>query len=357
VTHIIATNEGASIIAQDGDVEAAHDVSAGDGLYTGSGLIYADNGPDAQVLLAANGASESWRDIDLSSPEPQSTTDWFRWFGSTLSDEGVPEAWEIMRLDDESRPNLHIRGSFFTRNDAIAVMMQSFGANLAPGDVVALDPDNPHAVVRASQQGLAPIGVVVEKGGLTLGMDMDGVAPELLAQADAAGWAGDIPKQQALMAQWHAAQEQGHEVAVAFAGIASVTLSASGPHPALGDELGVSSQSGLAQCQTEDGPVLGVALADWDGSGSVLALIRPRAADKTASAAEQASGTGLLPKGALQVQVHDSGLLPDQHPLITFYGDPGSRSWIEAKGVGWFTLRLAEPAPADVSFGWQTLGR
>jgi len=308
------------------------------------------------LLLAANGATESWRDVDLSSPEPQGTTDWFRWFGSTLSDDEVAEPLEIMRLNDDERPDLHIRGSFQTREEAIAVMMSSFGPELLPGEVVALDPLNANAVVRASLQGLPPIGVVVEEAGLTLGKDMDGVAPELIAAANAAGWAGDFAQQIELMQQWHAAQAQSNEVAVAFAGVAKVALSAGSPQPELGDQIGLSGQAGLAACQTGAGPIIGVALTEGDGSGSVLALIRPLATVTPAAASAPTAGTGLVPEGALQVQVQDSRLLPDQHPLITFYGDPGSRSWIEARGAGWFTLRLAEPSSAAVSFGWQVVG-
>jgi len=39
----------------------------------------------------------------------------------------------------------------------------------------------------------------------------------------------------------------------------------------------------------------------------------------------------------------------------SIYGDPGSRTWVEGKGEGWFVLRLSEPAPAAVNFGWTAL--
>ncbi len=364
VTHIIATNLGSSIVAQDGDVQAGHNVTAGDGLFTGSGLMYANQGDEARVMLAANGAAESWRDIDLSSPEPNRTTDWFRWFGSTVGD-GGPEPWEIMRLNDDVTPDLTIQGGYGSPFLSITMMLTSSDPTLTPGDVVALDPAKANAVVRAQKNGLLPIGVVVEGGGgLTLGVDMDGVAPDLLAQANAAGWTGDFALQTQLMEQWHDAQSHTDKVAVAFAGVAAVKVSSTGPAPELGDELCISSQAGKVQCHTGKEPVVGIALEDSNGSGSVLALVRPVGSKKSSDddddddeEATQSSGTGMLAMGATQVVVPAGGLQPDQHPLITFYGDAGSRSWIAAKGEGWFTLRLAEPAPADVHFGWQAASR
>ena len=51
--------------------------------------------------------------------------------------------------------------------------------------------------------------------------------------------------------------------------------------------------------------------------------------------------------------VYDSDLAPASHTVVSFYGDPGSRSWIAERGAGYIVVELAEPALADVEFGYQ----
>jgi hypothetical protein len=357
VTHIIATNALGSLVAENGNVEAKFDVTAGGALITGSGLVLANNGDSAKMQLAANGEMEFYRDIDLSKPEPNRTTDWFRWFGSDEAEGSSGELEEYMRLNDDIQPDLYIRGSYLSPQGSLAVKLHSADPSLEPGDVVALDPDSPGSVVRASAHGgLQALGVVVQDAGLVLGEDMDGVAPWLIQAANQAGWEGNVELKEQLMQQWADAQDGSNLVTVAIAGIVTVKLSAAAPAPALGDGLMVAHQDGLAQRQVGVALAFAMAMADGAGSGSVPALLRPGPSTSGEAALVAPSGTGLVPQGSVQVTVTSPGLRSDMNPLVTFYGDPGSRSWIAARGDGWFTLRLAEPAPADVSFGWQAAG-
>jgi hypothetical protein len=358
VTHIIATNALGSLVAQNGSVEAKFDVSAGGALVTGGGLVLANNGDAANMQLAGNGNVEFYRDADLSTPEPNRPTDWFRWFGS-VEVEGLAGALkEYMRLNDDQTPDLYIRGGYFSPQGSLAVLLPSADPSLEPGDVVALDPDSPGSVVRANAHGGLPaFGVVVEEAGVVLGEDMDGVAPWLIEAANQAGWAGNAGLQEQLMEQWVAAQDDSNRVMVAIAGIVPVKLAAGAPAPALGDGLMVAHLEGLAQRQVGVTPAFAMAMADGAGATSVPALLQPAAGAGSEAAVTAPSGTGLVPQASLQVTVTAPGLRADSNPLVTFYGDPGSRSWVSARGDGWFTLRLAEPAPADVHFGWQAAGR
>ena len=137
VTHIVATNELGSLVAENGSVEAKYNVTAGGALFTGGGLVYANNGDTAKMQLAANGDTEFYRDIDISTPEPNRTKDWFRWFGSDEAEGTVGKLTEYMRLNDDVTPDLYIRGSYMSPQSSLAVMMPSGDPSLGPGDVVA----------------------------------------------------------------------------------------------------------------------------------------------------------------------------------------------------------------------------
>lgn len=358
VTHIIATNALGSLVAQNGSVEAKFNVEAGGYVASELGLFQANGTPTAQGQFAANGNVLFVRDLDFSSPEPNRTSDWFRWFGSHLPPGSFGAPLEAMRLNDDVTPDLYVKGSFKTGLPALAVMFSSSDDSLEPGDVVAIDPATPGAVVRASAQaGLEPVGVVVEDAGVVLGEDMDGQQPQLMQLANQAALLGDTALEQHWLAQWAAAQEQADTVRVAIAGVVPVKISASSPLPQVGDLLVASPQAGQAQRQVVPSASFGVALAGWDGSDTLPVLLRASVPFPGAPAAAAASGgSGLVPAGAVQVQIKAPGLRAGANPVITFYGDPGSRSWIAARGEGWFTLQLAEPAPTDVSFGWQAMG-
>ncbi|MBM3984911.1 MAG: hypothetical protein FJ296_04350 [Planctomycetes bacterium] len=357
VTHIIATNELGSLVAENGSVEAKYDVTAGGAVFTGHGLVYANNGDVAKMQLAANGDVEFYRDIDKTTPEPNRPSDWFRWFGSDVAEGSLVKFTEYMRLNDNITPDLFIKGTYVSPQWSLAVMMPNSDPSLGPGDVVALDPNNPGSVVRASAQGGLPaIGVVVEEAGFSLGEDMNGVAPWLIEAANEAGWAGNDELKKQLMEQWAAAQESNDRVAVAIAGIVTVKLAAGAPAPALGDRLMVAHQQGLAQRQVGSSPSFAVAMAQGASAGSVPAMLQPGAGSQGKASVDWLSGAGLVAQSSLQTTVMSPGLRADSNPLVTFYGDPGSRSWISARGDGWFTLSLAEPAPVDVRFGWQVAG-
>ncbi len=358
VTHIIATNALGSLVAENGSVEAKFDVTAGGALITGSGLVHANANDTARMQLAANGEVEFYRDIDISTPNPERYGDWFRWFGTHKPSGGVGELKEFMRLNDDVTPDLYVRGTYHSGLGSMAVLFPTDDGSLGPGDVVALDPQNPGKVVRASAQGgLSAIGVMVQEAGVTLGSDMDGVAAWLIQAANEAGWSGNEELKQQLMEQWAAAQDGSDLVAVAVAGIVTVKLASNAPAPNLGDGLMVAPQAGLAQRQVGKASAFAVALADGAGVASVPALLQPGSGSSGQAAVSAPSGTGVMPHASLQVTIKAAGLRADMNPLVTFYGDPGSRSWIAARGDGWFTLRLAEPAPADVSFGWQVGAR
>jgi hypothetical protein len=59
-----------------------------------------------------------------------------------------------------------------------------------------------------------------------------------------------------------------------------------------------------------------------------------------------------LPTGALQAIIQHPLATPDSLPIVTFYDDPGSRAWVMERGQGYFVIALAEPAPAEVQFGF-----
>jgi hypothetical protein len=354
VTHIVTTNGASSLKAQNGSVEASQDVIAGGTIRPRGGLIYADQGAESVLMLASNEAMQFLRDVDITSPEPDRPSEWFRWFGTKLGQGGVGEPFEIMRLNDDVTPDLGVLGSFQSPETSVALQMQSSDPTLGPGDVVSLDPQQPGYVVRTAPHG-QPFGVIVEGGGLVLGAALGGVSPELLQAATQAGWSGDFATQALLLAQWMAAQEAADFVRVAVGGVAMVKLADSGPAPALGEGVGPAPQAGKGMRQLS-GPTVGVALANGAPGGQVLALIRPQAAPGGSELAASApGGSGALAQGATSVLVQAAGFGAADNPVVTFYGDPGSRSWVEQKGEGWFVLRLAEPAPAAVSFGWTAL--
>jgi hypothetical protein len=68
------------------------------------------------------------------------------------------------------------------------------------------------------------------------------------------------------------------------------------------------------------------------------------------AAATAWAGSASMAAGERRLIVRDARLVAGSQPVITFYGDPGSRSWIAESGPGYFVVELVEPAPADVSF-------
>ncbi|HTE05167.1 MAG TPA: hypothetical protein VK824_03145, partial [Planctomycetota bacterium] len=288
--------------------------------------------------------------------------DWFRWFSSAVDDAGEPIEREIMRVDDLKQPNCSIAGSFVSGFPSLALTFPAGEPGLLAGDVVALDPQHPGAVHRASDTEL-PVGVVTDAPGLLLGEDMSGVRPELLEQADAAARREQPDLAQALRQEWSTAQRaRTDRVFVAVAGRVLLRVDPASAAVKSGDRLSVGRQPGKALRGAQGGAGLGIALGEWSGGDAPLAVLLAVSSAEAGAGigrAPQASshdavwGSGSVPAGSDSAIVRDEALTAAHLPVVTFYGDPGSRFWIAERGAGYFVLRLAEPAAAGVSFGFE----
>jgi hypothetical protein len=214
--------------------------------------------------------------------------------------------------------------------------------------------------VRLARPGDAPAGVVVEAPGLLLGHDMDGVRAELLELASSAAQQGFYETAQALRVQWTELQAARDDIVlVAVAGRVTVSLEPSGAALRVGEVLGLATSPGRASRHLGGGPALGLALSDWNGgAGSVEMLLQIQqataAGQAPASAAEDVvHGLRTFHAGASTVVVQDGALTAGHLPIVTFYGDPGSRFWIAERGAGYFVLQLATPPAAAVEFGFE----
>ncbi len=358
---------GYSLRALNGSVSADATVTAGRALETLAGLVLADGTDKTNMRVAANGSMEFYRDVDLSDPRGSLDGEWFRWFSSSVDAQSRVGLREIMRLDDLKQPNLNLSGGVISGLGSLALSFQAAEAGLLPGDVVALDPNQPGAVRRARNgDGLAPVGIVTDAPGLLLGEALEGVQPELLALADAAAQAEDHDLARSLRRQWTEAQlKRTDRVFVAVAGRVKLHVDSSSAAWQLGDVVGVGYQPGSALRHTGHGARLGLALQPWTGGQEaveVLLQISP-VAEATSAATpadplkfagtQSVRGTGTIPAGADRVVVRDAALTAMHLPVVTFYGDPGSRFWISERGPGLFEVRLAQPVASEVSFGFE----
>ena len=114
-----------------------------------------------------------------------------------------------------------------------------------------------------------------------------------------------------------------------------------------GDRLGLGAGTGRAARHQGVGPVVGIALEDWDGlADSIVAFV------DIAHDAGPATGQGAFLAGLMTAVVEVPGVTAGSLPMVTFLGDPGSRYWISERGEGYFAVSLALPAPTELTFTW-----
>jgi hypothetical protein len=365
VSHLFTSDTGVSLKALNGGITAHDDVQAGGWLKTDAGFVYGSGNFYSVLRMVSNATMYYFRDYDLTSPFPGHRGDWFRWITSRVDGPHEFGLGEVMRLDDTASPNLHVAGGYITGLPSLAQYFPTSDGSLQPGDVVALRTMGNGAVVRAKAgDGLTVVGVVTAQAGLILGEDLDRGFPELLALANTAEANGQEQSASQLRNDWtEAVEARADRVLVALAGTVTLKLESTGQPVRVGQALTVAHVAGRAALPSAGpAPVVAIALEDVDASAqTVTALIRLGGEAGTAAVAgdeptQQPTvivGSGTIKQGATQVQVKADGLTPKSQPVITFYGDPGSNSWVEHRAWGGFQLKLAAPAPADVEFSFQ----
>lgn len=344
VTNIVATNDGQSLIAQNGSVRAQYE------LVTGAG----------EVRMDLNGALNMRSMFDVQFIRDDDANDpgaYFEWFDNGDIGDVFNPGQTLMRIDENG--GLLVKGAV-TPNAGfdLAERFPTLDTTLEPGMVVAVDPQRSEHVVAATRGGTA-LGIVSTQPAVKLAGDalMGGAHPEMLVAARQATARGDVETAKNLRLQWRALEEaRTDNVYVALAGRVPVKVDLSGGVIRPGDALGLGQTPGTAAKHTGQGPVLGIALEGWAGQGdTVVAFVKLETGTPTTGTAQSAisTGRGTFPRGATSVIVQDDSVTPDSLPVVSFYGDAGSRSWISERGQGWFVLNLGAAATSDVPFGYQ----
>lgn len=340
---LAATGVGGNTVdAQMGNVRAGLDFITANG-----NLMREFNGP---IRVRSNNNVEMYRDDNNDDPGA-----WFSWF-----DNGVGGfANNVMRLDGSN--NLLVKGMVTPMGLDLAEAYPTVDAQLKPGMVVAVDPTRPEHVIRAQIGSPGVLGIVSTAPGVALsdGSHMDGLRPELLAAAQEADLHGQVELAESLRQEWIGIEAARDDfVYVALAGRVPVQADLSGGLIVAGDALGLGRRPGSVAKHTGSGPVLGMALEAWDGATDTLIAFVKLETGAARSPAQglalSTAGEGRLLAGQTRVIVRDDALSAASLSVVSFYGDPGSRSWIAERGQGYFVLELAQPATADVSFGYQT---
>ncbi len=365
---------GASALfaVSDGDVGAKDDLQCDDDLLVGDdaeirgGFILSDAGATTEMTLRAGANMRFVKDNDQGG---NFTNDFQWWDGGT--NEGLGGDLQ-MQLKDGG--NLTVDGTVTSGGADLAEWYPTGAhADLPPGTVVAVDPAHPAHVLPAAR-GLheGVLGIVSTLPGALLGNgEVEGLHGEALRAAYALAAEKRFDLAEALEADWDRLEAaRTDRVAVALSGRVPLRVDGSGGPIAPGDRLGLGAAPGVAARYDGSGPVVGVALEAWDGqSPALLAFVhldwspdarwQPLTAGAQADAAAQTdqpqgpqSGTALFPAGYRELVVNAPGLTPASQPVVTFYGDAGSRTWIAERGEGYFVVALAEAASADVELGW-----
>lgn len=341
VEQLIATNSGSSIVASAGNVRAAGE------LITSGGEVR--NDINGSLNMRSNFDVQFIRDNDANDPGA-----WFQWFDN--GNTGLTD--DVMRLDQDN--DLLVAGSVVGNGLDLAEFYPTADSRLEPGMIVAVDPQRAEHVVAARQGSAGVLGIVSTAPGLKLADDsvMNGLQPQLLAASREAFVRGDTASAAALREEWIALESARKDhVYVALVGRVPVKVDGSGGMIAAGDAIGLGSLPGSAAKHNGAGPVLGIALEAWDGySDTIVVFVKLETGAARAPIQGKtlvASGSAMIRAGETSVVVYDSDLAPASHTVVSFYGDPGSRSWIAERGAGYIVVALAEPALADVEFGYQ----
>ena len=345
VSALVVTSTGTSI-------DAHGDVAAAGALTTNIGLLKSGGGIAGPLRVESNYDLSFVSDADGNSPDP-----WFRWYRGPASGGNV-----TARLTQTG--NHFVDGAYFGGGADLAEYYPTGDDSLSAqhGALVAIDPARA-AHVQLARRGVAELllGVVSTRPGVVLGNgEVEGAQPELLAAEELARADGNLALATALRSEWTAAQERRTDrVLVALAGRVPLRVEPSGGAIAPGDRLGLGLLPGAAARWNGAGPVVAIALEAWGSASAdgetVLAFVSlERGAPATSSALQPAdvAGSGMILRGALQCVVEAPGATTQSQPMLTFYGDPGSRWWIAARGEGSFTIALAQPAAQDVGFGY-----
>jgi len=341
VEQITATNSGTSIVASAGNVRAAGE------LITSGGEVR--NDINGSLNMRSNFDVQFIRDNDANDPGA-----WFQWFDN--GNTGLTD--DVMRLDQNN--DLLVAGSVVGNGLDLAEFYPTADSRLQPGMIVAVDPQRAEHVVAASHGSAGVLGIVSTAPGMKLADDsvMNGLQPQLLAASREAFVRGDVATAASMRDEWIALEAaRTDHVYVALAGRVPVKVDGSGGMIAAGDAIGLGSLPGSAAKHTGSGPVLGIALENWDGySETLVAFVKLETGAARAPIQGKtlvASGSAMIRAGQSSVVVYDSDLAPSSLTVVSFYGDPGSRSWIAERGAGYIVVELAEPAIADVQFGYQ----
>ncbi len=340
VDSIVATSAATAFEATAGDVRAFGE------LVTSSGVVR--NDLNGSLTMRSRFDVDFARDEDNTQPGA-----WFQWFdnGQNL----IPFGSDIMRLDNNG--DLLVAGAVTPNGLDLAESYPTVDATLTPGTVVAVDPSRAEHVLRANGLGGSAstvLGIVSTAPGVKLSdtRPLLGLNPELLMASRQAIAAGNIALGRALRQQWVGLEEAARDqVFVALAGRVPVSIDPASASIRAGDALGLGVTPGTAARHGGRGPVIGLALEDWEGSASIMVFVKLETG--TTSAPPALVGSSVVRAGEDEVVVKNSILRSDSLPTITFYGDPGSYSWIADRGEGYFVLKLAQPVANAVSFGYQ----
>lgn len=362
---------GPTTAPDDGDLAVADDLHVGDdGVFAGqvdvNGTFISNlSATNSELQFRSNGDQVFIRDFALGDSGLVDQTEW--WDGAS----GFGGDLEMLL---NSGGTLSIDGSFVSGGADLAEWFPTVDNGLEPGTLIALDPTRAEHVLRAEfGRHEVLLGVVPTEPGLVMGNgDIMGPQPDLLRAAHAAADQGDLETARQFKALWRdSVENQAGRVAVALQGRVPVQVDLTGGAIFPGDRLGMSARPGYAARYTGYGPVVGLAMEGYDGSGEdaiIVFLGLDHSPDASSSGgfgaaglvdglaelerATTITGQGVLDRGTTSVVVQDTRLGADSLPVITFYGDPGGPSWVSERGQGWFVLELAEPTAERLEFGF-----
>jgi hypothetical protein len=158
-------------------------------------------------------------------------------------------AW-VPTFSVDSGGNVRAKGSITANSTPDLAETIAAASNVGPADVVCADPSKPEAVVRCGERGAQSV----------LGVIADGTSSFMIN------------------ARSHDVDATLNGAPLTLAGRVPVKVSLEGGAIAIGDALTVSSVPGVAMKATGPAPVVGIALAAFDGKArgerTVLCLVR-----------------------------------------------------------------------------------